>query len=201
MNEDTRKPGNDKNVDEENLFSEEMSGVTRLKKDHVVREDGSKKPSMAQLARRQSAQQKNEDDNHLGDLFIPPVAPLDILNYHKPGIQHGVLRKLRLGQYELDARLDLHRHKVEDARIAVFEFIKDCLHYDTRTAIIVHGKGEKSQPQKALLKSCVNHWLRQLPDVLAFHSAQKHHGGAGALYVLIRKSDKQKLKAREQMRR
>lgn len=187
--------------DEENLFEQEMAGVKPLKQDRIARKSGAEKPDMAQLARRQAAQQEEDELNYLGDLFIPPVAPHDILSFHKPGIQQGVLRKLRLGHYQLDARLDLHRHKVEDARLAVFEFIKDCLRYDTRTAIIVHGKGEKSQPQQALLKSCVNYWLRQIPDVLAFHTAQKHHGGTGAVYVLVRKSDKEKLKARDQRRR
>ncbi len=32
-----------------------------------------------------------------------------------------------------------------------------------------------------------------LGDVMGFHSAQKHHGGYGAVYVLLRKSEKAKL--------
>jgi len=39
-----------------------------------------------------------------------------------------------------------------------------------------------------VLKSCVNHWLKQFDQVLAFHTAQKYHGGLGATYVLIKKS-------------
>ena len=49
-----------------------------------------------------------------------------------------------------------------------------------------HGKGE-GRERPAILKSCVNHWLRQFEQVLAFHTAQKYHGGLGATYVLIKK--------------
>ncbi|MCV6604775.1 MAG: Smr/MutS family endonuclease, partial [Porticoccaceae bacterium] len=61
---------------------------------------------------------------------------------------------------------------------------------------VTHGKGEMRH-KPALLKSCVNHWLRQLDVVLAFHTAQRHHGGSGATYVMLRKSDTQKDENRE----
>jgi DNA-nicking Smr family endonuclease len=51
---------------------------------------------------------------------------------------------------------------------------------------VTHGKGE-GREQPARLKSCVNHWLRQFDQVLAFHSAQKTHGGVGATYILVKK--------------
>ena len=97
---------------------------------------------------------------------------------------------LRLGKYQLDARLDLHHHRVEEARKAVFEFIRDCEELDIRCVLITHGKGEL-RDKPALLKSCVNHWLRELDVVQAFHSAQHHHyhhGGVGAVYVMLRRS-------------
>jgi len=50
----------------------------------------------------------------------------------------------------------------------------------------------------AVLKSHLVHWLPQLDDVQAFHTAQPKDGGAGALYVLLRKSERKKEKARIQ---
>ena len=47
---------------------------------------------------------------------------------------------------------------------------------------IVHGKGSE-----AILKTCVNGWLRQLPEVLAFCSAPPKDGGNGAVLVLLKK--------------
>ena len=43
-----------------------------------------------------------------------------------------------------------------------------------------------------MLKSYVNKWLPNLPEVMAFHSAQQHHGGAGAVYVLLKKNAEKK---------
>ncbi len=87
----------------------------------------------------------------------------------------------------------MHGLTVEQARTGVWGFLKDCLQHDVRCALITHGKGENRLPQPALLKSCVAHWLPQIDSVMAFHSAQRHHGGSGATYVLLKKSEKKRL--------
>ncbi len=188
--------------DDDDIFRAEMQGVQPLPQTRAELKAARQAASLAQQARRLAAQQDTgPDENFLGEDFIPQVMPDAILNFNKPGIQHGVLRKLRLGQYAIDARLDLHKHTVAQARVALFDFIKDSMRYDVRTGLIVHGKGGRGQPQAAIVKSCVNHWLKQLPEVLAFHGAQKHHGGVGAVYVLLRKSERQKQKTRETIKR
>jgi DNA-nicking Smr family endonuclease len=48
-----------------------------------------------------------------------------------------------------------------------------------------------------LKKSYVNHWLRELDEVIAYHTAQPMHGGFGATYVLLKKHPQQKLINRE----
>lgn len=125
------------------------------------------------------------------------VEPLAELSFRRPGVQHGVFRNLRLGKYPLDARLDLHKMTVDRARREVCQFVQDCMAHDVRAALITHGKGElRAQP--AMLKSCVAHWLPQLPEVLAFHTALKQHGGYGATYVLFKKSERKKQATKEQ---
>ena len=140
------------------------------------------------LERRKAAQLAVETgDNFLDpDSIIQPVAALDPLAFSRPGVQHGVYKNLRLGKYEIQSRLDLHRHTVEQARSALWRFVNDCQQHAVRCALITHGKGE-GRERPAILKSCVNHWLRQFEQVLAFHTAQKYHGGLGATYVLIKK--------------
>ncbi len=128
------------------------------------------------------------------------VAPLDVISYQKPGVQHGVFKNLRLGKYSLDARLDLHRMTVEQARQTLYRFIVDCVSNDVRSALITHGKGE-GRENPAMLKSCVAHWLPQMEEVLAFHTAQKQHGSYGATYVLLKKSDTKKLQNKESNRK
>lgn len=119
---------------------------------------------------------------------IAMVKPGDELSFKRDGVQHGVFKSLRLGKYTPETRLDLHRHSVEAARRAVLECINDCMAANIRCLLITHGKGENRE-KPALLKSCVNHWLQQMDAVLAFHSAQRQHGGFGATYVLLRKSE------------
>lgn len=155
----------------------------------------------AQALRREQAQK--ELKKALDPLAGEPVellAPLDIMSFVRPGVQTGVFRSLRLGKYPLDARLDLHKLTADQARREVYQFIKDCMANEVRTALITHGKGE-GRIESALLKSCVNFWLPQMPEVLAFHTAQKQHGSYGATYVLLKKSERQKQLTREQFTR
>ena len=121
----------------------------------------------------------------------PPelLSPMDELAYKKPGVQHGVFRRFRLGQYAIEARLDLHRMTMEQARIALTRFVYDCMANGIRTALVTHGKSE-GRPTPALIKSCVAYWLPQFDEILAFHTAQKQHGGYGATYVLLKKGKK-----------
>jgi DNA-nicking Smr family endonuclease len=141
------------------------------------------------VERRKAAQlEMQADGNFLDpDSIIVQVAALDPLAFSRPGVQHGVYKNLRMGKYEIQSRLDLHRHNVEQARTALWRFVDDCQKHGVRCALITHGKGE-GRERPAILKSCVNHWLKQFDQVLAFHTAQKHHGGLGATYVLIKKS-------------
>ncbi len=140
------------------------------------------------LARREAAQLEIRDDGNIldPDSIIEQVAALDPLEFSRPGVQHGVYKNLRMGKYEIQSRLDLHRHTVEQARRALWNFVDDCQKHSVRCALITHGKGEHLA-RPAVLKSCVNHWLKQFDQVLAFHTAQKYHGGLGATYVLIKK--------------
>ena len=88
--------------------------------------------------------------------------------------------------------------KCEVSRVALWRFVDDCHKHSIRCALITHGKGEGRQ-EPAKLKSCVNHWLRQFDEVLAFHSAQKQHGGVGSTYVLIKKDRSARQKTSEKI--
>ena len=150
--------------------------------------------------RRKAAQSEQVNDiNELDPItVIKQVHPLSYLEYQRPGVQHGVYKNLRMGKYEIQSRLDLHRHSVDQAMSALKRFIGDCHQHSIRCALITHGKGE-GREEPAKLKSCVNHWLRQLDQVLAFHSAQKQHGGLGATYVLIKKDKSAKQRTVEKI--
>lgn len=141
------------------------------------------------LQRRKSAQQEQHSEGNFLDPIssIAQVDPYEFLEFARPGVQHGVYKNLRMGKYEIQSRLDLHRHTVEQARTALFRFVDDCQKHGVRCGLVTHGMGVGLE-QPAKLKSCVNHWLRQFDQVLAFHTAQKQHGGSGSTYVLIKKN-------------
>ncbi len=189
--------------DDLHLFREHMQGVKPLKTaQQAALEARIKPPSLAQQARRAAAEAFIEGDlNPLTSSMHKPLKPWDELSFKRPGVQEGVFRRLRLGQYEIDAKLDLHRMTVEQARVELFSFLADCVRYELRTVLVLHGKGERSLPQQSVLKSFVAQWLPELQEVLAFHSAQPKHGGLGAVYVLLRKSERERLDNRERYAR
>lgn len=144
-------------------------------------------PGMAER-RKAAIGEEEQSSNYLsGYEYVVPVKPWDFLSWKRDGVQHGVFKQLRQGKYLADASIDLHRHTVEQARSAVFQFVRDSVAHSVRCGLISHGRGENRNPP-ALLKSCVNHWLKEMSEVLAFHSAQRPHGGVGATYVLFKKS-------------
>ena len=186
-------------VSDDEFFQEEMLGVTPLKRD--ARERLLRKVNEGDgEARRLAAE--GEPEGPLNSLVDEGVEPLDawyVLAFKRPGIQHGVYKKLRQGRYEIDARLDLHRLSVKQARMDVHSIIQDAMQYGLRTVLILHGKGQRKTEQEktAVLKGYVQHWLQELEEVQAFHSAQPVHGGTGAVYVLLRKSLQKKRENRE----
>lgn len=183
------------------LFLREMQDVAPIKQDKTIPLAADKPSDKALQHRREAALSLAESEtNFLSGEYIEPVDPQDILAFKRDGVQHGVYKNLRLGKYTIDARLDLHRMTVEQARRAVYQFVNDCMSHDIRCALITHGKGE-GRAQPALLKSCVAHWLPQFADVLAFHSAQKHHGASGATYLLMKKSERKRQANWEQHQR
>ena len=106
--------------------------------------------------------------------------------YKQEGISNKTLRKLRKGQYNVEALLDLHGMTVEEAKAAIDHFLHECLSAQLRVVLIIHGKGQHKQVP--VLKNKINHWLRDLEVVLAFCSAAPMHGSRGAIYVLLKRN-------------
>jgi len=182
--------------DELSLFLQEVADVRPIRSDNTLSLTGTSAPTEAQLARRQAAIAEQLTLDHLSMEAVELLDPHAIVGFKRDGVQEGVYKKLRLGKYELQASLDLHQKTLNEARQSLVQFIADCEVRDIRCLLILHGKGERSTP-RAQLKSHVSAWLPQLPAVMAMHSAERRHGGSGALYVLLRKSERKKAENRE----
>jgi len=188
--------------DEDSAFSDEMADVVPLKRAPRVavrpRSQTSRDSSVDQ--RRQAAvEAPGRDRNTLTEGGIEPLDAWYVLGFKRPGVQNGVFRRLRQGRYESEARLDLHRLTAAQARKELFEFIEESHQLGLRTVLIIHGKGQTraEQERSSILKGCTDRWLRELDIVQAFNSAQPQHGGTGAVYVLLRKSEEKKRENRE----
>lgn len=187
--------------EEEQLFAQEMSGVKRLEVDAriALKKQGVDNINIA--ARREAATARSERRNFLSTGDIELLDPYHILEFKREGVQHGVFRRLKQGKYRIEASLDLHKMTVEKARLEVFEFIREAMKLDLRAVIIVHGRGHNSSSNGAVLKSYVNRWLPEMEEIQAYCSAQPQHGGAGAVYIMLRKSEAKKQENRDRFSR
>ncbi|HSB95894.1 MAG TPA: DNA endonuclease SmrA [Spongiibacteraceae bacterium] len=187
---------------EDELFREQLQGVSPLQAAAKVSLNRSPVSELAVAARRAAAVRELEAErNFLGLDYVDMLDPYYPLDFKRAGVQHGVFRKLKQGKYPMDARLDLHRMTVETAREEVFLFIREAVTYDLRNVLIVPGRGSHSNSQEAILKSYVNKWLPEFDEVQAFCSAVPAHGGTGAVYVMLKKSEKRKQENRERFNR
>jgi DNA-nicking Smr family endonuclease len=178
------------------LFQQMMGDIKPIKQDTVDLKKAYELTD-AHLAKREAAETVIEGEpDYLSLDNAPMIRPEDIIAFKRNGVQEGVFRKLRLGKYPIQAKLDLHKRTLEQAREEIVHFVNKCIRMDIRTVILVHGKGERSNPP-AMMKSYVAHWLPQLQNVQCVHSTQRFHGGTGAVYVLLRKSQEKKLETRE----
>lgn len=179
-------------------FRDAMQGVAPLVHERIATPNAQREVTEAQLARRLAAEHdpKVEDPNFLHFRGIRPVAAEELIEYYKEGVQYGVRKKLRRGDYPIQDHLDLHRKTVLEARHELYWFLQRSLAKELRLVIVSHGKGLHSE-QPGRLKSHVAHWLKQVPEVVAYCSAQRPHGGTGACYVLLRKGELDRMDNRE----
>ena len=116
----------------------------------------------------------------------PPLAPID----------RRLKRALARGRAEIDGALDLHGMSQAEAHQALRGFLRYSQARGARLVIVVTGKGEASETaslfgrERGVLRRLVPHWLREADlrsVVLGFEEAGRAHGGAGALYVRLRR--------------
>lgn len=109
------------------------------------------------------------------------IMPEEIIHYFPNGFPLDMRKKLIKGLIPIESKLDLHQMRREEAHQVLDEFIHIQYEKGIRCCVIQHGKG------KGVIKNLVARWLPQYHEVLAYHSCLPKHGGAGALYVYLRR--------------
>jgi DNA-nicking Smr family endonuclease len=166
------------------LFREQMRDVRRISHDKIV-PDKPRRPPIAYQS--QVDEERVIQDMMSDEYFTEEVETGEELLFVRTGIQYKLLRKLKRGQFQISAELDLHGLNVEAARSNLNHFLQECRNENRRCVRIIHGKGLGSKHRGPVLKNMVNKWLRQRKEVLAFCSAIPAHGGTGAVYVLLKR--------------
>ena len=113
----------------------------------------------------------------------PAPPPLDQF----AGVDRATAERLRRGRRAIEARLDLHGMTQPEAHRALQGFVSGSRAAGRRCVLVITGHGRSSG---GILKSAVPRWLHEPDlrrDVLAIAPARPQHGGAGALYLLLRK--------------
>ena len=168
---------------EDNLFQEMMADVKPLPTDNRVAHT----PPKPSPRPRQQADEAVTDSAFIERDFVTPLNPEESLFFARPGLQHRLLQRLKRGEFPVEGRLDLHGRTIAEAGDDLASFLQEARENGCRCVIVIHGKGQRSQEGKPVLKSQVNHWLQSHDAVLAFSSAQPRHGGSGAVYILLRR--------------
>lgn len=179
----------DGQVSEESLFLREMADVRPLVRSARVAQHPPARP------RRDIV---DPDAEALAELFdlVAGVGPFDITNTEEYiegaviGLDRRLVRRLRSGELSYQGHLDLHGMNAEEARLAVDRFLTEAYRRGHRCVLIVHGRGLNSEGHTPVLKKRLASWLVRGAHarlVLAFTSARPCDGGAGALYVLLRR--------------
>lgn len=110
-----------------------------------------------------------------------------------PGLDKGTARRLARGRREPEARLDLHGMTADRAHAALTRFVGDGVARGLRCLLVVTGMGrgpEGGHRGDGVLRRETPRWLGVAPlsgHVVGVFEAHSRHGGAGALYIYLRR--------------
>jgi DNA-nicking Smr family endonuclease len=179
---------------DDELWAEAVSGVTRAAPGPARVEAPAPVPS-----RTLPGEFWHPDLDALRELeaLVSGAAPFDLADSDEfiegrvPGLDPAIVRRLRRGEFAVQGHADLHGMTREEAKAAVDAFLLASRRAGKRCVLLVHGRGIHSKDQVPILKEALKSWLataRFGRHVLAFATARPADGGAGAVYVLLRRA-------------
>ncbi len=173
---------------EEELFQKEMEGVKPVEgKRRIIKRVRAEFPEGFQKKDEMETLKRLEDLIHYGRGFEVADTPeyIEGTGYH---VHREIARRLHRGDFSIQAHLDLHGLNAEEAKEVFDQFMKWAVTYGRTGILVTHGRG-LSSPGEPVLKKKVEEWLTRgswRKWVIAYSSARKCDGGAGATYVLLR---------------
>lgn len=178
------------NDDDISLFKQQMQGVKPIKYDKVDLNKKTKNKQQLKVLRENAANSLTKENivDGLSDQFVIDVEPEEFLYWASNGVQEAQMRRLKAGQIPFAGSIDLHGLTVEQSRQLLWDFLDEATKLEIRCVRVTHGKALRKDKSKPILKSYLNTWLRQHPQILGFCSCQPKHGGTGAVYILLKRN-------------
>ena len=166
------------------LFSEAVSGITPLVQDKIIPLSEKNPSTDIKTSKTRFADDHHDIDDSLSKLsddydpFTDEQQRYD-LNYHQVSISKRRFNDFKKGQFNTELMLDLHGYNKNQARIELATFIQHCEEQHFTKVAIMPGFGY------GVLRTSLNLWLRQLPQVLAFAESPQRSGGKGVIRLLL----------------
>jgi DNA-nicking Smr family endonuclease len=110
---------------------------------------------------------------------------------HPAHLDRITRKKLSKGSLPIDGRVDLHGLTQSEAHLLLLSFLHRAYLENRRYVLVITGKGS-SIGSDGVLRRVVPGWMAAPPFraiVSAHENAARHHGGAGALYVRLKRRD------------
>lgn len=182
----------ERDADDAKTFLDEMAGVAPL--------GAPKRSRVAPVAPERAPKRVSDDAEVLAELadLCDGAGTFEWADTdeHIEGIADGVdrrlLKRLRAGDFAIQAHVDLHGLTRAEAKDKVSRFVDDARRAGHRTVLVVHGRGLHSKDHVPVLKQALTAWLERghlARAVLAFATARPADGGTGAVVLLLRKRD------------
>ncbi|HLW69874.1 MAG TPA: Smr/MutS family protein [Candidatus Binataceae bacterium] len=179
-------------LDDATLLQQALAGVRRL--DGVASDRIAIEPRVTRTIVSEDAEVLAQ----LSDL-VSGQAPFELTETDeyvegaRLGLDPRVVSQLRRGDFATQGHLDLHGLIQPEAKVVLTDFIVESVRKGRRAVLVVHGRGLRSPGGQPVLKHAVAQWLSHGTIggyVLAFTSARAYDGGAGAVWVLLRRERK-----------
>ena len=102
-------------------------------------------------------------------------------------------RRIRRGIVQPERTIDLHGHTLASAHAALDHGIDRAIADDVRVILLITGRAPKGEAphRRGLIRAAIGDWLaasRHAPRIAAVRNAHPRHGGAGALYLILRRT-------------
>ena len=105
-----------------------------------------------------------------------------------PAADHSRHRRVRRGQVDIDATIDLHGYTQDGALRALGDFVLQERVAGARCVLVITGKGRAGT---GVLRRRFLDWINEpgiRPHVAGYSVANARHGGDGAFYLLLKRA-------------